>query len=219
MRFDEEFWVSRLSEKWFRLLEPLLSSENMNQRMKILSTEYSEYQVFPQKKDIFKVFRLIEPDDVKAVVLGQDPYPTQTIQGVPFATGVAFANSADVDGISPSLMVIRDRVLESGLEWDQTLSNWIDNGVLPINTSFTVRARQPDSHRLLWADFTKHLISSLKPLEWHLWGTRARDYEPFIKEGEIYTCEHPSYAGRMKRPWNNRYIDRLYSLKETEINK
>lgn len=198
-----------------------------------LGEEYARYSVFPLPNNIFKAFELCKYKDLKLVILGLDPYPgTVKYNGeqVPYATGLSFANPPEARVVAPSLMKIREAVVESGhLFLDQTLETWANQGCLMLNTALTIRQKETKSHIELWKDFTTALITAIgcEPgLIWILWGKDAQEYEQYIDKNYCYIlkAEHPVASSYQGRDWEyndcfneaNNIIEGLYG-KESKI--
>jgi uracil-DNA glycosylase len=177
---------SIIHPSWEKILEPAFQ----NKKMKIVQEAVSKDRSVPATPDkIFRAFSM-PLQDVKVVILGQDPYLKRDQ-----ATGLAFAVPKDVP--KPySLKVIE---AELGHEVDRTLMSWHNQGVLLLNSSLTVRENEPDSHhnyRLgdktvsLWRWFISHTLKELskeRSLVWLLWGTRARTHLSDIRFQEDHT--------------------------------
>ena len=152
-----------------------------------LASEYRTRTIFPPMYDIFNAFKYCAYEDVKVVILGQDPY-----HGDGQAHGMAFSVKQGVE-IPPSLKNIY-KELESDIGFKipshGCLESWEKQGVFLLNTALTVRKGQPLSHRGKgWEIFTDHVISILsareKPMVFLLWGSNARS-----KKGLIDTARH-----------------------------
>lgn len=149
-------------------------------------------KIFPNEKDILKPFD-IEIENVNVVIIGQDPY-----HGEGQANGFAFAVSKGVK-TPPSLKnIFKEVELEFGLiNADETLSSWVDQGVLLMNTSLTVSKGKPNSHSSIgWQKITKGVISILKEEEvvFLLLGSYAQKIarECNVAEEKKVITTHPS---------------------------
>lgn len=161
-----------------------------------LKSEYSGFTIYPDMYDIFNALKLTPYSDVKAVILGQDPYhePKQ-------AHGLAFSVQNGVEP-PPSLKnIYKELNTDLGLPIPTTgdLTCWAKQGVLLLNTSLTVRRGQANSHQGRgWEVFTDHIIALLnereKPLVFILWGANARKKTALITNPRhlILTSAHPS---------------------------
>jgi uracil-DNA glycosylase len=165
-----------------------------------LRAEYGSYTVYPPMDDIFNAFRAVPYADVKAVILGQDPYhnPGQ-------AHGMCFSVRKGVPP-PPSLLNIYKEIdsefPESGVKCDTSdgcLDAWARQGVLLLNTVLTVRANTPLSHRGRgWERLTDAVIQKLnereKPVIFMLWGGPARAKAGLITNPRHFVLQaaHPS---------------------------
>ena len=159
--------------------------------------EYSSKTIYPSKKDVFNSFKLCDFNDVKVVILGQDPYhqPNQ-------AFGLAFAVQKGIP-LPPSLKNIY-KELQNDLKIDVSnrdgdLSYWAKQGVLLLNEILTVEHGKPLSHKDKgWEIFTGNIISHLnnddRPKVFVLWGNPARERKRFITNPRhlIIESPHPS---------------------------
>lgn len=153
--------------------------------------------VLPLKDHVFNAFHLTPFDEVKCVILGQDPYPTKG-----HANGLAFSCLPHVNPLPPSLRNIY-REYQSDLGFQQpvrgVLSNWADNGVLLLNTILTVTEGKSLAHKGVgWEKLTIEVLSSLNRyrdnLVFILWGKYAQSYQGIIDSTRhfIITSPHPS---------------------------
>lgn len=158
--------------------------------------EYARGTVYPSGPNIFAAFRATPFPDVKVVIVGQDPY-----HGPGQANGLAFSVNTGV-AIPPSLLNIYKEVqTETGapVPADGNLERWARQGVLLLNATLTVRARQPRSHAGLgWEQFTDAAIAALNErrsgLVFLLWGSDAIRKGKTIDRSRhlVLTSPHPS---------------------------
>ena len=151
--------------------------------------------IYPKYKDIFKAFKLCNIDDVKVVIIGQDPY-----HGENEATGLAFSVEDNIK-TPPSLRNIFIE-LNDDLKINKTnnsLDNWAKQGVFLINSVLTVEKDKPGSHKFLnWERFTDYVIKVISDkkenIVFILLGNYARSKKPLIDEKKhlIIETTHPS---------------------------
>lgn len=153
--------------------------------------------VYPPAADVFNAFKATEFDQVKVVILGQDPY-----HGAGQAHGLAFSVRPDI-AIPPSLGNIYKELAKdiAGFQIPRHgfLQHWAEQGVLLLNTVLTVRAGQAHSHASLgWEQFTDRVIAQLNGHREHivflLWGSHAQKKGAFIDRSRhlVLTAPHPS---------------------------
>ncbi|NLZ48001.1 MAG: uracil-DNA glycosylase [Clostridiales bacterium] len=186
----------QLREGWMNLLKDEFEKDYYKRLRAFLIKEYATGTIYPDKYDIFNALNYTDYQDVKVVILGQDPY-----HGPNQAHGLSFSVKPGVPA-PPSLMNIY-KELKSDLGCyipnNGYLKKWADQGVLLLNTSLTVRAHQANSHRNIgWEKFTDRVIELLnereKPMVFILWGNNAISKEKLItnKSHYIIKSAHPS---------------------------
>lgn len=151
--------------------------------------------IYPKKENIFRALKLTDYNDIKVVILGQDPY-----HGENEANGLCFSVNKDVK-IPPSLRNIFKELKEDlNIERDNTdLSDWALQGILLLNTILTVEKDKPFSHKNLgWNYFTDNIINKINQKKesviFVLWGNAAREKKKLItnKNHIIIESAHPS---------------------------
>ena len=181
---------------WDEFLQDVFSSDNYKNLRSFLKNEYLSQTVYPSMYDIFNCFKVTALDDVKVVILGQDPY-----HGQGQAMGLSFSVPKGI-AVPPSLQNIY-KELESDLSIPRPahgdLTSWAKQGVLLLNAVLTVRANTPNSHKDKgWETFTDSVIKKLSDkkdgLVFILWGNNARQKKSLI-DGQkhlILESPHPS---------------------------
>lgn len=180
--------------QWFQGLSPVLEAEKFEKLWDML--ELSEEEVYPPKESIFSAFQATPLEQVKVVLLGQDPY-----HGEGQANGLAFSVSRGVK-LPPSLRNIYKELQEDcGISMPEhgDLTSWAKQGVLLLNTSLTVEMGKAGSHRNLgWEEVTDSAISLVNqkenPVVFILWGNHAHAKQSLITNPLhlILTSAHPS---------------------------
>ena len=181
---------------WDELLAPLFADERYKKIREFLKSEYSTHVIYPDMYDLYNCFRFTPIDNLKAVILGQDPYhePNQ-------AHGLCFSVKKGV-ALPPSLQNIYKEI-ESDLGIKEPncgdLTKWAQQGVLLLNTTLTVREHLANSHsKCGWAWFTDSVIKLISDtcenVVFILWGGNARGKAPLINTQKhlILQCAHPS---------------------------
>ena len=185
-----------IGNEWDALLAEEFAKEYYLHLREFLKKEYKAYNVFPPMNDIFNALRYTSYSDVKAVILGQDPY-----HGMGQAHGLCFSVKKGVQP-PPSLQnIFKELNADVGIAPPEhgELTSWAKNGVLLLNTALTVREGQPNSHRGQgWEILTDRIISILnvreKPVVFILWGANARAKTKLITSPShlVLQCAHPS---------------------------
>lgn len=210
------FFIIEASKDYFNLLQFAFQNE------------YEITTCFPPKELIFSAFDYCNFNDLKVVIIGQDPY-----HGAGEANGLCFSVNDGVK-IPPSLKNI---FIEINKEYNQffmpttgNLQSWAEQGVLLLNSSLTVRENQPNSHQFLqWEQFTNAVISYISEycinVVFMLWGSFAHKKSKFIDNSKhcILKAGHPSPLSANRGFWfgNNHFIMANEFLREkgkSEIN-
>jgi len=158
---------------------------------------YETRTIFPPKEKIFRAFSLTKLDNLKVVILGQDPY-----HGFGQAQGLAFSTPANIKN-PPSmqniLQEIYDDLQKPSICLDGDLTPWAKQGVLLLNTVLTVQKAKAGSHQNIgWEIFTDNIIKYIskdcKDIIFLLWGSFAIKKRVLIEEKNhhILTAVHPS---------------------------
>lgn len=188
--------MSMIENDWLPELQDEFRKPYYRKLYDFVREEYNLAQIFPPADDIFNAFALTPFENVKVVVLGQDPY-----HNVGQAHGLCFSVKPDVD-IPPSLMnIYKELHSDLGCEIPNNgyLVKWAKQGVLMLNTVLTVRAHQPNSHRGQgWEEFTDAAIRALnaqnRPIVFLLWGGPAQEKAKMLDNPNhlILKAPHPS---------------------------
>jgi uracil-DNA glycosylase len=149
-------------------------------------------RILPDRKFVFRALE-IPPDEVKVIIIGQDPYPNAQD-----ACGLSFSVSPRKSGLPGSLMNIQKEILTdlgSTESADGDLTRWADQGVMLLNRVLTVSAGESGSHAGLgWEGFTRDVaqICADKGTVALLWGNSARELAPLFREDFRIEGVHPS---------------------------
>ncbi|QTH58939.1 uracil-DNA glycosylase [Corynebacterium hindlerae] len=165
----------------------------------------------PPEADVFRAFRT-PVEDVKVLILGQDPYPTPG-----HAMGLSFSVARDVRPLPRSLNNIYAELnADLGIPVPQhgDLSAWAEQGVMLLNRVLTVAPGQPGSHRGLgWEPITQHVIEALvargTPLVAVLWGRDAQSATQFLGDTPIIASAHPSPLSARRGFFGSRPFSRV----------
>ncbi|WP_095074231.1 uracil-DNA glycosylase [Chryseobacterium taklimakanense] len=180
---------------WTEVLAPIKNSEYFETLWQKVKEEYASTNCFPPKNQIFRALELTPFDEVKVVIIGQDPY-----HGDFQANGLCFSVSDQVKA-PPSLQNIYKELKEDlGIEkTTNELDDWATQGVLLLNATLTVRAHSPNSHKDLgWERFTNFIIKEISDKKENvvfvLWGAFAQKKEELIDPSKhlIIKSAHPS---------------------------
>ena len=193
-------------------------------KKKLADESLLKKQIYPKSTDIFKAFELTSFEDVKVIIVGQDPY-----HGPNQANGLAFSVNSDTN-FPPSLLNIYKEYssdLSLSLPNEGDLSSWAKQGVLLLNSILTVESGHPGSHKNLgWEKFTNAIIRALsdkkKYLVFILWGAYAQSKKVFIDSSNhhIISSPHPSPLSAHKGFFGSKPFSRCNEyLRENKIDE
>jgi uracil-DNA glycosylase len=171
----------KIATSWKQRLSPEFEKPYFNQLTDFVKSEYQSGTIYPPGKEIFSAFDYCDFDNLRVVILGQDPY-----HGPGQANGLCFSVREGVR-MPPSLLNIFKEIqqdLAKPMPASGDLARWARQGVLLLNATLTVRAGSPGSHQNKgWEAFTDEVIRKISQEKQHvvflLWGAYAQ------KKGEI----------------------------------
>jgi len=188
--------LTSLNKSWEKVLKGEFSKGYFLELQDFLRNEAKNHTLFPPSHNLFNAFNLTPFENVKVVILGQDPY-----HGVGQSHGLAFSVLQGTK-IPPSLHnILKELVDDIGCDYPQSgdLTHWAKQGVLLLNTLLTVRSAQPLSHQNRgWEQFTDEVIKTLSREREHLvfilWGAPAAKKSALIDGTRhlILKAPHPS---------------------------
>ncbi|MGC4128465.1 MAG: uracil-DNA glycosylase [Bergeyella sp.] len=177
---------------WKDVLAPIKKSDYFKNLWEKVKQEYSSGKCFPPKDRIFSAIELTPFDEVKAVIIGQDPYHNDFQ-----ANGLCFSVSDKVVA-PPSLKnIFIELKNDLGIErTSKELDDWAKQGVLLLNATLTVRAHSPNSHKDLgWEKFTDFIIKEISDKKENvvfvLWGAFAQKKEELIDSSKHFVIKSP----------------------------
>jgi len=184
-----------INKKWDIVLKDEFKKDYFKKLGIFVKNEYKTKTVFPNYENIFDALRFTDYDEVKVVILGQDPY-----HGLGEAHGLSFSVREGVK-MPPSLLnIFKELYNDLGIKRTKSdLTDWAKEGVLLLNSIMTVVKDTPLSHKNKgWEIFTDTIISKLnereEPVIFLLWGSFARSKKELItnKRHKIIESVHPS---------------------------
>lgn len=188
--------MGMITGDWLTALKPEFQKPYYAKLFSFIKNEYNTRQIFPPADDIFNAFHLTPLNEVKVVILGQDPYHNDGQ-----AHGLCFSVKPDVE-IPPSLVNIYQELhddLGCYIPNNGYLVKWAKQGVLLLNTVLTVQAHAAFSHRGMgWEQFTDAAIRVLneqdRPMVFILWGKPAQMKKAMLNNPKhlILEASHPS---------------------------
>ena len=191
----EELWEQETAKPYWKELMCFVKKE-------YVSPNRIHQDVYPPEDRVFRVFRMCRPENIKAVILGQDPYHEKEQ-----ADGLAFSYSGD-GKIPPSLRNIFGELMgKNNLDYSSDLSGWVEKGVFLLNSILTVREGKALSHAGKgWEIFTTEVIKFITKKKagicFILWGKYAQEKEQYIERKllhHIIRSSHPSPLSARRR--------------------
>lgn len=186
----------KIHPSWLPPLQQEFQKPYFEDLIKFVKKEYASAPIYPEAKNIFRAFELCPFENVKVVILGQDPY-----HGPGQANGLCFSVNDNVT-LPPSLQNIYKEIaadLNIPNPTKGNLDNWAKQGILLLNATLTVRANTPGSHQKKgWEQFTDTAIKALSDQKEHLvfllWGKYAQEKGSVIDTTKhlVLTAPHPS---------------------------
>lgn len=207
-----------IAESWKIKLAAEFEKEYFKDLVKFVKTEYENHKVFPKGGQIFSAFDHCNFDNLKVVIIGQDPY-----HGEGQANGLCFSVNDDIV-VPPSLVNIFKEInkdIGKDIPSSGNLERWASQGVLLLNATLTVRAKSPGSHQKkgweLFTDAVIRIISEQKEgVVFLLWGAYAK------RKGEIINAEkhyilssaHPSPFAANRGFFGNKHFSQVNAYLE-----
>ncbi len=202
----------KLGNSWDSVLAGEFEKDYYKDLREFLKEEYSRHTVYPEMHNIFNALKAAPYDQVKAVILGQDPYhePGQ-------AHGLCFSVQKGVPQPPSLVNIFKEMKADLGITPPDhgCLTDWAEQGVLLLNAVLTVRAHEANSHKGKgWEIFTDRVIELLnereKPIVFILWGANAKAKEKLITNPQhlIITGAHPSPLSAHNGFWGGKYFSR-----------
>ena len=185
-----------IGNDWDKILDGEFDKDYYRMLREFLKKEYATQTIYPSLYDIFNALKATAYEDVKVVILGQDPY-----HGPGQAHGMCFSVQKGVTPPPSLVNIFKELNDDVGCSEPPhgCLESWADQGVLLLNTVLTVRAGQANSHKGMgWEIFTDNVIRKLnereKPMVFLLWGANAQTKTSYITNPAhlILKAPHPS---------------------------
>tara|TARA_B100001109_G_C18824915_1_gene456459 strand:- start:601 stop:1275 length:675 start_codon:yes stop_codon:yes gene_type:complete len=187
--------ICNINNGWKEILESEINQKYFYKLSNILKNFREKKTILPNERDVFKAFKLCNYNDLKIVIIGQDPY-----HNINQAHGLAF--SVKSKKIPPTLSnIIKELRNDVKIEIPRNgnLERWAKQGVLLINSTLTVEHNKPNSHKHIgWQKFTDNIISyiskSKKGIIFMIWGNHAKNKVKLIDKSKhhILIAPHPS---------------------------
>ena len=182
-----------LTKKWDEVLKEEYKKDYFLKLVDIVRMEYNNKTIFPRANEVFKTFFLTDYDDVKVVILGQDPY-----HGTGEAEGLSFSVKTGIRKPPSLLNILKELKDDFGYDIpvNGSLEKWGKEGILLLNSILTVQKDTPLSHKGIgWETFTDKVIEKINdkttPVVFILWGSYTRSKKVLITNSIHYVIESP----------------------------
>jgi uracil-DNA glycosylase len=202
----------KIEESWKSKLKDEFDKEYFIQLVEFVKNEYKKHTIYPPGPKIFNAFDHCSFDDLKVVILGQDPY-----HGPNQAHGLCFSVNEGVP-FPPSLINIFKEVqndMDVPVPTSGNLERWADQGILLLNATLTVRAHQAGSHQNKgWEQFTDAVIHKIadekENIVFLLWGAYAQKKAAFVDREKhlILDSVHPSPLSARRGFFGNHHFSK-----------
>ncbi|MDF2379616.1 MAG: uracil-DNA glycosylase [Candidatus Gracilibacteria bacterium] len=210
---------------WKTVLKEEFAKPYFKELTSFVKSEYASNTIYPEQKNIFRAFDRCPFDQVKVVILGQDPYhgPNQA-NGLCFSVNEGIRNPPSLKNIFKEL----SSDLNIPTPTSGNLDRWAEQGVLLLNATLTVKAKEAGSHQKKgWEQFTDTVIKKISDEKNHvvflLWGNYAKKKGESIDSNKhhILTSPHPSPFSAYTGFFGNKHFSQtnefLKSVKKTSI--
>lgn len=181
---------------WDVFFKAVIKDKTISTLNAFLRQENETFNIYPPPEKIFNAMILTKLQDVKVIIIGQDPYHTPGA-----AMGLAFSHENDYGKVQPSLRNVYKELVDCGYKVNTKsgdLTKWAKQGVFLINTALTVRQGQANSHSKEWIPFTEKLFKFMNEQLTHcvviMWGAHAQSYAKYFdsKKHKKLMSSHPS---------------------------
>ncbi|MBD5423235.1 MAG: uracil-DNA glycosylase [Mycoplasma sp.] len=194
-----------------KLLHKIIKSQKYENRLNNIYS--SNKNIFPNRNDVFRAFKLCPLSKTKVVIFGQDPYYTKGV-----ADGLAFSTRSNKTPASLK-NIFKEIKLEypNSLFSSNNLESWANQGVLLLNTSLTVEENLPLKNSLLWMDFIREILNLINNhcnnIIFVLWGNQAIKLKKYISKNHyILESSHPSPLSANKGFIGNNHFKKINEI-------
>ncbi|CAH8282122.1 uracil-DNA glycosylase [Mariniflexile fucanivorans] len=211
-----------IHKSWQPYLETEFEKPYFKELVNFVKTEYKNHVCFPPENQIFNAFNHCHFEDVKVVIIGQDPY-----HDVGQANGLCFSVKDDIKHPPSLINIFKEIETDLGIPYPKSgnLIRWADQGVLLLNATLTVRAHQAGSHQKKgWELFTDSVIKTISDekenVVFLLWGGYAKQKQKLINHNKhsILLSGHPSPLSANRGYWfGNKHFSKTNSLLEQAL--
>lgn len=195
----------KIAESWKHILQPEFEKEYFTNLAGFVNDEYKNTICYPKKQDVFAAFEYCDFNNVKVVIIGQDPY-----HGEGQANGLCFSVHNGIQHPPSLINIFKELEKDLGIPYPTSgdLTRWAKQGVLLLNATLTVRAGEAGSHQNTgWERFTDTVISKIsfekENVVFLLWGGYAKKKGGKIdnQKHHVLISGHPSPLSANRGYW------------------
>ena len=223
--YKQKIYEKLVPSGWGRVLKSFIfSTEFENILLNLHSLSQDGYRFTPPLKDVFRAFEECPYNELKVVIVGQDPYPTLGV-----VDGIAFSCSKS-EKEQPSLRFIHDEIEKlypEGYERPLDLIKWTRQGIILMNTAFTTEVGKIGKHYDIWSPMVAYIFDYLKNfnpgLVYVYMGKKSHEWADFCGENcTKFMVSHPASAAYNGRKWDSKDVfkevkDTVYNLSGYKI--
>ena len=217
----------KINESWKKLLDSEFNSEYFKSLITFVKEDYSKTTCYPKGSQIFNAFDFCPIDNLKVVIIGQDPY-----HGADQANGLCFSVNKGIPHPPSLINILKEIEVDLGFKFKKNngdLSKWAEQGVMLLNSTLTVRDNLAGSHQNKgWEIFTDKVIELISNetnnTVFLLWGSFAKQKKKLIdmKKHKVLESGHPSPLSANRGYWfGNKHFsecnDYLNSIGKSKI--
>lgn len=214
---------------WGDKLKTFILSNDFEKILNSLVKEVSEGKRFtPPMKQIFRAFECCPLDNLKVVIIGQDPY-SQVNDGINVADGIAFSCSNTMKpeaSLRYMFKAIEETVYKDGYTWNPDLSRWSEQGILMLNTAFTTTVGKTGTHYDIWNPFMTFLLDYITinhpGLVYVFMGKKAQEWSDYIPDNnyKVFTSHPASASYNNLESWDcNDMFNEVFILVKKQFNE
>lgn len=202
----------KIADSWKNILQQEFNKPYFKELANFVDEEYKNHQCFPRKDEIFAAFDFCSFDELKVVIIGQDPYHDENqANGLCFSVKEGMKHPPSLKNIFKEIATdLHQEIPQSG-----NLEKWAKQGVLLLNATLTVRAHEAGSHQKKgWETFTDAIIEKVsdekEKVVFLLWGKFAESKTKLInlKKHTVLTAPHPSPLGAWRGWFGSKHFSK-----------
>jgi uracil-DNA glycosylase len=202
----------KIADSWINFSQNEFDKSYFKDLTNFVASEYEMHKCFPNKEDIFAAFDFCSFDDLKVVIIGQDPY-----HGENQANGLCFSVKEGLKHPPSLVNIFKEVATDLGNEYPKSgnLERWAKQGVLLLNAALTERAHEAGSHQKKgWETFTDNVIKEIsnkkENIVFLLWGKFAESKKELIatEKHTIFIAPHPSPLGAWRGWFGSKHFSK-----------